>query len=267
MPADPGRPADDLPGHAELLASARVLHGHGDDRAGAGREEHRQQHPDVPGDVPVASGRRGALQGALILAACTTSRAPRESSRSPPAAVAVVALLFCDRARRQAPPRAGRPARGARRGNARIWSDTPPRSSSSSRRSTTTSRTSRPQLNGRMDTAEQRLDARGRLPRAGPLRRLRRDVRTPVDLDRAARRAALGPRAVLDPPPRPGAAVRQAGPRGPARARALPGGERGDPARPRRALAPTTAPRPSARHDAACASATSAPRGRSPRRR
>ena len=70
-------------------------------------------------------------------------------------------------------------------------------------------------------TAEERLDGAVAYRGARPLRRLQRDVRAPVDLDRAARRARLGHRAVLDPPPRPGAALRQAGRRRARRARAL----------------------------------------------
>ena len=60
------------------------------------------------------------------------------------------------------------------------------------------------------------------LPRARPLRRLRRDVGPAVQLVRDARRAPLGHRLLLDPPSRPGARVRQAGPRGPVGDRALP---------------------------------------------
>ena len=51
-----------------------------------------------------------------------------------------------------------------------------------------------------------------RLPGARALRRLRRDVRPPVDLDRPARRHPFRGGAVLDSPSRPGAPVRQAGP-------------------------------------------------------
>ena len=50
-------------------------------------------------------------------------------------------------------------------------------------------------------------------PRAGPLRRLQRALRAPVDVDRPARRRTLGHRAVVHPPPRPGARLRQAGAR------------------------------------------------------
>ena len=49
------------------------------------------------------------------------------------------------------------------------------------------------------------------LPLARPLRRLRRDVRAPVELDRAAGLAPLGRGDVLDPAPRERARVRQAG--------------------------------------------------------
>ena len=52
---------------------------------------------------------------------------------------------------------------------------------------------------------------RDRLPRARPLRRLRRDVGPPVDDARAARRRAQRRRALLDRPPRHRAAVLQAG--------------------------------------------------------
>ena len=48
-----------------------------------------------------------------------------------------------------------------------------------------------------------------------------------VDVDRAARRRAVGDRAVVHPPPRPGARVRQAGARRARRTRALAGGGRG----------------------------------------
>ena len=83
---------------------------------------------------------------------------------------------------------------------------------------------------------------RGRLPRAGPLRRLRRDVRPPVDLDRAAGLPSARDGAVLDPPPRSGAAVRQAALRGPGRARALARGGRGGPAARSRATASPAGP-------------------------
>ena len=66
-------------------------------------------------------------------------------------------------------------------------------------------------LHERMAAAEAAARRGGRLPRARALRRLRRDVGPPVDLDRAARRAPQRRRAVLDPPPRAGAAVREAG--------------------------------------------------------
>ena len=52
---------------------------------------------------------------------------------------------------------------------------------------------------------------RDRLPRARPLRRLRRAVRPPVGVARAARRGAQRRRALLDRAPRHGAAVLQAG--------------------------------------------------------
>ena len=108
---------------------------------------------------------------------------------------------------------ARRPAGGARRRGGRIWSPTPRRCSRQFEA-----------LNDYVQDVAARLDrAHGappstgstarRLPLAGSLRRLRRDVGPPVDLDRPARRHPLGRRAVLDPPPRPGAAVRQAGPR------------------------------------------------------
>ena len=82
-----------------------------------------------------------------------------------------------------------------------------------SRRCAPTSRTSPQRLDARLGGAEDAPRRRDRLPRAGPLRRLQRDVRPPVDVDRAARRRPLGRRAVVDPPPRPGARVRQAGAR------------------------------------------------------
>ena len=67
-------------------------------------------------------------------------------------------------------------------------------------------------LDARMDHAEGAARRGRRAPRAGPLRRLRGDVGAPVDLDRAARRQPLRNRALLDPPPRHRAAVRQADP-------------------------------------------------------
>src|SRR4029077_6568381 len=63
------------------------------------------------------------------------------------------------------------------------------------------------------------------------LRLLRRDVGTPVHLDRPARRAAVRHRAVLDPASRPGAPVRQTRPGRQGRARALAGGGGGGAAR------------------------------------
>ena len=68
---------------------------------------------------------------------------------------------------------------------------------------------------------------RDRLPLARPLRRLRRDVRPPVDDDRAARRRSQWRRAVLDRAPRHRAPVLQADPRRPRRAPALARGGRG----------------------------------------
>ena len=91
---------------------------------------------------------------------------------------------------------------------------------------------------GRLE--ERMADGRGaarrrdHLPRARPLRRLRRAVRPPVGVARAARRAAQRRRAVLDRAPRHRAAVLQAGRRRPRRASALARGGRGDPARARR---------------------------------
>ena len=66
-----------------------------------------------------------------------------------------------------------------------------------------------------------------RPPRARALRRLQRAVRPPVDVDRAARRRTLGDRAVVHPPPRPGARLRQAGARRARRTGALARGGRG----------------------------------------
>ena len=56
------------------LAAARELHREGDDRAGPGREEHRQQHADVPGHVPVdrAWPGGGPPTRAYPFARCTT---------------------------------------------------------------------------------------------------------------------------------------------------------------------------------------------------
>ena len=85
-----------------------------------------------------------------------------------------------------------------------------------------------------MGEAEAAARRRDRLPRARPLRRLRRAVRPPVGLARAARRRAQRRRALLDRPPRHRAAVLQAGRRRARRAPALAGGGRGDPARARR---------------------------------
>ena len=92
---------------------------------------------------------------------------------------------------------------------------------------------------------------RDRALRARALRRLQRDVRPPVDVDRAARLLGLRDRPLLDPPPRPGAPVRQARAGRPRRAGALPRGGGG------------RAPR--ARRDAR--RATSVPPGTSRRRR
>ena len=95
---------------------------------------------------------------------------------------------------------------------------------------------------------------RGRAPGAGPLRRLQRDVRPPVAVDRAARLQPLGHRALLDPPSRPGPPVRQAGHGGRRGAEALAGGGGG------------AAPGARAR-SLACRSATSARRGPTATRR
>src|SRR6185312_6584687 len=59
------------------------------------------------------------------------------------------------------------------------------------------------------------------------LRRLQRDVRPPVDVDRATGLLRLRHRPVLDPPPRPGAPVRQARAGRARRAGAVPGGAGG----------------------------------------
>src|SRR3712207_4063479 len=63
-----------------------------------------------------------------------------------------------------------------------------------------------------------------------PYTTLFRSVRPPGDLHRPARHDALGHRPVVDPPPRPGAPVRQAGPRRRGGDRALARGGRGRPA-------------------------------------
>src|SRR5439155_23558005 len=81
---------------------------------------------------------------------------------------------------------------------------------------------------------------RDRLPRTAALRRVQRDVRAPVDVDRPARRHAVGHRPVLDPPPRPGPPVRQAGPRRSGRAGAVARGRRSGAARARRRGAGST---------------------------
>ena len=64
-------------------------------------------------------------------------------------------------------------------------------------------------------------------PRAGALRRLQRALGAPVDVDRAARRRTLRDRALVHPPPRPGARVRQASAGRPRRTGALARGGRG----------------------------------------
>ena len=66
-----------------------------------------------------------------------------------------------------------------------------------------------------------------RAPRARALRRLQRAVRAPVDVDRAAGRRTVGHRALVHPPPRSGARVRQAGARRARRTGALSRGGRG----------------------------------------
>src|SRR6185436_10240438 len=72
---------------------------------------------------------------------------------------------------------------------------------------------------------------RAGLPLAGPLRRLRRALRPPVDDDRPARRRTQRRRAVGDRAPRLGTAVLQAGDRRRGRARALARGGRSRAAR------------------------------------
>ena len=136
----------------------------------------------------------------------------RDRGRARSRCVALLAL----RARwRVAPaPPAPRPAARARRaGRAATWSRTPRRMQEafealreyveeSPRGSTGGWRASRAALRGTIaHRALVRYDAYNEL--SGP----------PVDVDRAARRRTLGDRAVVHPPPRPGARVRQAGAR------------------------------------------------------
>ena len=89
-------------------------------------------------------------------------------------------------------------------------------------------------LDERMAAAEDRLDGAIAYRVAGALRRLQRDVRSPVDDDRAARRRSQWRRALLDRPPRHRPPVLQAGPRRAGRAPALARGRGGDPPRTRR---------------------------------
>ena len=124
-------------------------------------------------------------------------------------------------------------------------------------------------LDARLGGVEAALRGRDRPPRAGALRRLQRALRAAVDVDRAARRRRIGDRAVLHPPPRPGARVRQAGARRARRARALargggggaPGAESG-----RQRTSGPMSPRstPAERHDRASARASAISDRRAP---
>ena len=145
------------------------------------------------------------------------------------AAVAVVALLGMRRAGCQRAPPAPRAAAGARRAGEQrdLVAHAAAHAGGVRGAAASTSRTRRSRLDGRLAGVETALRGSDRPPRARALRRLQRAVRAPVDVDRAARRRAVGDRAVLHPPPRPGARVRQAGARRAGRTGALPGGGRG----------------------------------------
>ena len=125
---------------------------------------------------------------------------------------------------------------------------------------------------GALAGAETALRGDDRAPRAGALRRLQRAVRPPVDVDRPARRRAVGDRPVVHPPSRPGARVCQAGARRARRTGALARGGRGGASRAlgrRRGserMSPDSTP-PESPAGPRRASAISAPRGRSARRR
>ena len=211
--------------HPQLVAAAGHLHGHGDGRAGARREEHAPTTRS-PSRSHSSSRRRPASGGPGARSAANprardpyavrvhdlTSTAGIVAIAA--AALAVVCAAHCARAlalrlRR----RARRSARRPRRAAARTSSPTPRSFSAQFEALSQYVQDAARAAERRMELAERAPRRRGGLPRTGPLRRLRRDVGAPVDVDRAARRDALRRRAVLDPPPRPGAAVRQAGAR------------------------------------------------------
>ena len=194
------------------------------------------------------------------------------------AAVALLALLGCARCWRSALRRAApRPAARARRARAsRTWSRTPRRMQEAFEALREYVEETALRLDGRLGGRRGGAARDDRPPRAGALRRLQRAVGPPVDVDRAARRRTLGDRAVVHPPPRPGARLRQAGaragaanwssrPRRPRRcALALAGGRTGAAAR---ADAPPSGRPEMRRGERARASAISDRRARSARRR
>ena len=115
------------------------------------------------------------------------------------------------RADRRDAPRAARPAGGPRRaGPARPGG--PRRRDAGGVRGTARVRRGCRRAPGRA-SRRGRAGAAGsdRASGAGALRRLQRALRPAVDVDRAARRGAVGDRALLHPSPRPGARLRKAG--------------------------------------------------------
>ena len=210
-----------------------------------GEDEHDQQQGRVPGDLPpqlIAARRRHASRSRLPCAAdgCRAQlhgrdRRARRRPRSRSSRVCLCAVLFaqlrrcaptsarCSASRGAGPRRARRRARRLVSRAARLRRAASPSASTAG---------------CRRRAAPRRRD---RPLRPDPLRRLQRDVRPPVDVDRAARQPALGRRAVLDPPPRPGSAVRQADLRGQRRAAPLARGGGSPP--PRAARAELAAPR------------------------
>ena len=191
---------------------------HGRRRGGPRRGEDRQQPPDLHGDLHALSvGRRRApgepgLQRSLRRArwTCQLHRRDRRARRR-----ALARSRCCGSScSRVGSRRCARPSASSSATTAATSSATPPSSTATSARCTATSKTWPTDWTGASTTAETRLDgaiAQAR-PRARP--RVQRDVGPPVDVDRAARRVAIGDDAELDRPSRAGADVRQAGGRG-----------------------------------------------------
>ena len=205
------------------------------DRAGARRNEPRRHQAALPGDLRRIGRTHGRAYPPEAPATAPAANLWRWPHRSPTrrgiiaiaarprlALVALIACVALSISVRRLRARAASGARRARRAGPRRARRRACTRRSSALRAYVEGTATR--LDARLAAVETALRGRDRAPRAGALRRLQRALGTAVDVDRAARRRAVGHRAVVHPPSRPGARVRQAGARRARRARAVSGG-------------------------------------------